>query len=83
MLPHILSQAGHLLAVHPKDGTPIEAGKVYVSLAKRVIGANGSNEGEVTDQNRVVNLEAEAAKVCDWLHSMVGLVEPEPGLQSR
>jgi two-component system chemotaxis response regulator CheB len=31
MLPDILSRAGHLPAVHPEDGDPIEYGKVYVA----------------------------------------------------
>jgi|SRR5688572_10488019 len=31
MLPHILSKAGPLKAVHPQDGDPIEPGRIYVA----------------------------------------------------
>src|SRR5690348_4029860 len=30
-LPEILTRAGHLTAMHPEDGTPIESGVIYVA----------------------------------------------------
>ena len=35
MLPHILSGAGHLAAVHPKNGETIEPGRIYVAPPDR------------------------------------------------
>jgi two-component system, chemotaxis family, protein-glutamate methylesterase/glutaminase len=32
---------------------------------------------------RVSSLEQEAAQICDWLHTLIGLVEPEPGRPAR
>jgi hypothetical protein len=29
--------------------------------------------------SRVNGLQDEAAQICDWLHALTGLVEPEPG----
>src|SRR5438270_13062003 len=35
VLPHILSRGGNLPAVHPRDGDPVVAGKVYVAPPDR------------------------------------------------
>jgi len=32
-------------------------------------------------EDRAKALEGEAAQVCEWLHTMTGLVEPEPSAE--
>jgi two-component system chemotaxis response regulator CheB len=51
------------------------------TLARRVRKDPAYQENqEATDglSGRIAVLEREAAQVCDWLHAMIGLVEPEP-----
>lgn len=53
-----------------------------VSLAKRMLNHSGhSAELQIVGGLgvRIDDLEKEIAQVCDWLHTMRGLVEPEPG----
>lgn len=52
-----------------------------VTLARRMAGIKPFSEEVPISESlkaRVSELEQEAAKVCDWLHSMTILVEPEP-----
>lgn len=52
-----------------------------VTLAKRIAAGKHYKEDVAFAAGlgiRIDGLEAEAARVCDWLHGMTGLVEPEP-----
>ncbi len=51
-----------------------------VTLGKRLVGEDGHGEAvtAVILKNRIDQLESEAANICEWLHSMTGLVEPQP-----
>lgn len=52
-----------------------------VTLAKRLLATPGyKNNAELAGglTVRIEGIEREAAQVCDWLHTLIGLIEPEP-----
>ena len=56
-----------------------------VTLAKRMrakLDARGDSRVTRALEDRANTLEGEAAQVCEWLHKLTGLVEPEPSPDS-
>jgi two-component system, chemotaxis family, protein-glutamate methylesterase/glutaminase len=53
------------------------------TLAKRLAVEPLSTDDSFTAEslgNRVVELNQQADRVCEWLHAMAGLIEPEPSM---